>query len=105
MQLVKDGKLSPEDAAELIEAFEESPAEPASEEPAASAEATEQTTSTEPPPKQDAGAKSNDPFSKFISAVEKIGKDVTTNVNWKDVAGSSSHRREQRRRCHQNRRR
>ncbi|MFM9874093.1 MAG: SHOCT-like domain-containing protein, partial [Fimbriimonadaceae bacterium] len=28
MQLVKDGKLSPEDAAELIEAFQDAPDEP-----------------------------------------------------------------------------
>lgn len=86
MQLVKDGKLSPEDAAELIEAFEESPTESASDEPAEPNGSTTQTNATEPPPKQETGAKSNDPFSKFISAVEKIGKDVTSNVNWKDVA-------------------
>lgn len=80
MQLVKDGKLSPEDAAELIEAFQDAPDEPPPFDPEVGSTDDEETT---PPPTE--GEKS-DPFSKLIGSIEKIGKDVADSVNWKDVS-------------------
>jgi DUF4097 and DUF4098 domain-containing protein YvlB len=76
MKMVQEGKISPEDAAELIEAFSEAP----DREPAAtSAQAEEGTTAGEK-------AKTDDPFAKFFGAVEKIGKDVSQNVDWQGIA-------------------
>ena len=81
MRLVKDGKLSPDDAAELIEAFEDSE----KSERVGGGEATGARAETEQEPKsQD---KSSDPFKGLIGAIEKIGKDVAESVNWSDVAG------------------
>jgi len=88
MQLVKDGKLSPEDAAELIEAFEESPDETAPvddlEEAAAAVDA--EVPPVEEPAAAGAGKKSSDPFAKLVESIEKITNDVAKGVNWKDVA-------------------
>lgn len=67
MRLVQEGKLSPEDAAELVEAFVDSPDEPV-------------------PPSEDPAAKANDPFAKLLSGIEKISRDVGANVNWQDIA-------------------
>jgi len=79
MRLVQEGKLSPDDAAELIEAFNEAPDEP---------EATTATEEAESPKSEatGAGAKTEDPVGRFISSIEKIGKDVAKNVNWEDIA-------------------
>jgi DUF4097 and DUF4098 domain-containing protein YvlB len=68
MKLVQEGKLSPDDAAELIEAFQSAPAAPESE-----TESTGQ-------PKRD------DPFGGLIESIERIGKDVAKSVNWSDVS-------------------
>jgi hypothetical protein len=68
MRLVKEGKISPEDAAELVEAFVDSPDDPV-------------------PPTEDPGAKADDPFAKLISGIEKLSRDVGANVNWQDIAG------------------
>lgn len=73
MQLVKDGKLSPDDAADLLEAFQDAPTE--DPEPV-------EFTSTE----NGHSEKKEDPFSKLIGSIEKIGKDVAESVNWQDVA-------------------
>ncbi len=80
MKLVQEGKLSPEDAAELIEAFGGSKEEPTSEE----SDATEASVD-EAEPKGDAKT-GEDPFSRLIGGIEKIGKDVSTSINWKDIA-------------------
>ncbi len=93
MHLVQEGKLSPEDAAELIEAFTESQVEDS--EPEADPAAVEVTPEEMPPaeaPKEAAApkeepAKAKDPFASFLSAVEKIGKDVAQNIDWQDIAG------------------
>jgi hypothetical protein len=81
---VQEGKLSPEDAAELIDAFNS--AEPAEEEPAAAA-------TPPPPPPGTPGADgqtpsdaSKDPFKSFVDFVEGIGKEVSQSVNWHEVA-------------------
>lgn len=70
MKLVQEGKLSPEDAAELIDAFQ------ADGQPQQEPEATQEE------PKTAKG----DPIRGFLDYVEKLGRDVTENVNWNDVA-------------------
>lgn len=77
MKLVQEGKLSPEDAAELIEAFNDAPETDESGEEEASGEG-------------EAGVSESskeDPFSKFLGNVERITKDVSNSINWKDIAG------------------
>lgn len=81
MQLVRDGKLSPEDAAELIEAFQDAPEDQAATEAAAEPTAEEASV----PPKAE-GKVVDDSFSKLIGSIEKFGKEVTSSVNWKEVA-------------------
>lgn len=71
MKLVQEGKLSPEDAAELIEAFD-----PAGEEPSAGDEAGSAEKKEAP----------KDPFHGVIETIEKLGKDVAQSVNWQDIA-------------------
>ncbi|MDI9641227.1 DUF4097 family beta strand repeat-containing protein [Kamptonema cortianum] len=87
MQLVKDGKLSPEDAAELVDAFQDSPDGDESE-TANSAQSEETVDGEAEPGEPYAGHQDseNNPFSKLIGAIEKVGKDVSTSVNWKDLA-------------------
>lgn len=90
-KLVADGKLSPDDAADLIDAFYNS-----EQEERAAAEASA------PPPKQEAGptsetdskaysseSKPRDPFRAIIDTVERLGKEVTENVDWKEVTHSA----------------
>ncbi len=74
MRLVQEGKLSPEDAAELLDAMQHSPME----EPV-SAGATGTIPPPPPPPPVDKG------FAGFFEAIEKIGKDVTSGINWTEV--------------------
>lgn len=80
MTLVQEGKLSPEDAAELIEAFNDSPDTPGADASASAGAAAE------PGPGTNGSKASDDPFSKLIGSIEKIGKDVAKNVNWNDIA-------------------
>jgi len=75
MKLVQDGKLSPEDAAELIDAFQSG----------------DDDRETPPPPPSDAkgadsAGKEKDPFKSMIDFIEGIGKEVTESVDWKTVA-------------------
>lgn len=74
MKLVQEGKLSPEDAAELIDAF----ATP--DEGAEGARPAEDEASGE--------NKSNgkDPFKSFVDFMEGIGKEVSQSVDWQNVA-------------------
>ncbi len=79
MKLVQEGKLSPEDAAELIDAF-----------------GGESERATPPPPPEADGtagngakaesAKSKDPFKGFVDWAEGLGKDVSEGVNWQEIA-------------------
>lgn len=68
LKLVSEGKLSPEDAAELIDAF-------------GGAESA-QTSQAAEPPKEPGAAR--DPFKVFVEAMEGFGRDVQ-NVNWQEV--------------------
>lgn len=78
LQMVKEGKLSPEDAAELIEAFEAGEAADTGEKKAE----PKQDTPPPPPPTSD---DFKDPFKSFVETIERIGKEATDSVNWQDV--------------------
>lgn len=82
MQLVKEGKLTPEDAAELIEAFQDAPEESEESVSGVSEDAAE----NEARPNEDSESKAEDPFSKLIGSVEQMAKDVAQNTNWKDIS-------------------
>jgi DUF4097 and DUF4098 domain-containing protein YvlB len=77
LEMVKEGKLSPEDAAELIEAFEAGEAADAGTK-------TEQPKDTPPPPPSESDS-FKDPFRSFIETIEKISKEATGSVNWQEV--------------------
>lgn len=82
MKLVQEGKLSPDDAVELIDAFSEAP-----EYEAPSQEAP--TDSAEDEPGRDGEGQAedkHDTLSNFFDAIERISKDVAKNVNWSDIA-------------------
>ncbi len=104
MELVKAGKLSPDDATDLIEAFEdsgvpelvgggeESETGRAKARPSArTATKTEQTRTKPNQPEQDLDEPEQDtdehPFRSVISSIEKMAKDVAGSVDWKDIAG------------------
>jgi hypothetical protein len=82
MKLVQEGKLSPDDAAELIDAFatgdhpEEGQAAHTPPPPPPGAEGP-------PPPPHDGVSK--EPFKSFVDAMEKLGKEMKE-VNWNDIA-------------------
>jgi DUF4097 and DUF4098 domain-containing protein YvlB len=82
IKMVEEGKLSAEDAAELIEAFSGGPSQEASsaeEEPVSQAEAE----ATKDQPKEKEG---KDFFKAFTETIEKISKDASDSVNWKEIA-------------------
>lgn len=85
-KLVAEGKLSPEDAALLIDAFY------ASER---SDEATGEPGETPPPPpgteeatkaSGTTSASAKDPLRAFIDLIEKVSKESTESVNWQEVS-------------------
>jgi polyhydroxyalkanoate synthesis regulator phasin len=88
-QLVADGKLTPDDAADLIDAFYNSEHE----------EGTYSEAKQTVPPKADGSpgdqkeysseSKPRDPFRAIIDTVERLGKEVTENVDWKNVTDSA----------------
>jgi DUF4097 and DUF4098 domain-containing protein YvlB len=69
-RLVAEGKLTPEDGAELIEAF-------------VAAEKAEASSQTPPPPPQPP----KDPLTEMFEKVEKAAKDSFNKVDWKDISG------------------
>lgn len=79
MALVQEGKLSPEDAAELIDAFQSSESRRAAD-PESEATDGSETTGAE------SATDSKEPFRKFIEQMENLGKDVSESVNWQEVA-------------------
>ncbi len=80
LKLVEEGKLSAEDAAELIEAFEggtmadEPRGEHASETP------------PPPPPPGTPPSPPKDPLKHLVEAMEKLTRDAFKNVNWHELA-------------------
>lgn len=86
MKLVQDGKLSPEDAAELIDAFHEERKE---EEATPPPPQPDPTSAGEPATNAEAGKADEgkkDPIQGFVDMVEGIGRDISQNVNWKDIS-------------------
>lgn len=89
MKLVQDGKLSPEDAAELIDAFQGEKKEAPPTEPAAGQAATGGAqTQTEAPPKVEdpKDDSKKDPLQGFIFTVEGFTRDAFQSINWKDIS-------------------
>lgn len=92
MKLVQDGKLSPEDAAELIDAFqgerrEEVIPPPPPEAEAAQAATGYASTGQASTAGESADDKKKDPIQGFVDMVEGIGRDISQNVNWKEISG------------------
>lgn len=80
--MVQEGKISAEDAAELIDAFggEGQETAPPAHEPHGSS------APPPPPPSSEPGAH-KDVFKQFVEAMEGLGKDASESVNWKEIAG------------------
>ncbi len=78
MKLVKEGKLSPEDAAELLDAFGDAPHMVDDGENPDSNERESAEEGDKP--------RTDDPFGKLIGTIEQVTKDVAKNVNWQDIA-------------------
>jgi DUF4097 and DUF4098 domain-containing protein YvlB len=78
-KLVAEGKLSPEDAADLIDAFY------------AADRAEEESEAGPTPPPPPSGAPNRDPFKAIIDQIEKLTKEGAEAVDWKEV---SNHARE-----------
>ena len=76
MKLVQEGKLSPDDAAELIDAF-------ASSENGELEDAQAESGPT--PNAERPAADAKDPFKGFVDAMERLGKDIRE-IDWTDVA-------------------
>ncbi|MCL4284366.1 MAG: DUF4097 family beta strand repeat protein [Fimbriimonadaceae bacterium] len=80
MQLVQEGKLSPEDAAELIDAFN------APEQDAGETESKESEGESDAASAEEGSAKATDPMKSFVDFMEGLGREVSTAVDWQDVA-------------------
>jgi len=85
MKLVQEGKLSPDDAAELIDAMNSTGQQEMPEaDPVGQATQSETRGATTPPPPP--SGSSSSPFGSLIDAIEKLGRDVTSNVDWNEVS-------------------
>lgn len=81
IKMVQDGKLSAEDAAELIDAFSSSGGD------SGAGHDGHETPPPPPPPKPPKGVDEiKDPFKAFVESMEKLGKDASESVNWQDIA-------------------
>ena len=69
LKMVQEGRLSPEDAYDLMDAF-------------TNFEASERAHAAPPPPP----SSSEEPFRKFIDSVEKMTKEAVGSVDWSKVA-------------------
>ncbi|HEY0868336.1 MAG TPA: DUF4097 family beta strand repeat-containing protein, partial [Fimbriimonas sp.] len=77
-KLVAEGKLSPEDAADLIEAF-------SSGEGAAAAAGAAATETAEEPMVEEAEERPKDPLKSIVDSFEKLLKEGKDSVNWDEV--------------------
>lgn len=94
MKLVEDGKISADEAMDLIEAMgvKQEKGAPFVEEKASNddpvsagrAEARETTEASEAP-HSDSRDASQSPYSDFVGSMEKLGREISQNVNWNDV--------------------
>lgn len=82
LKLVQEGKLSADDAAELIEAFEGTASEPEG----TGSKPDEGAHPPPPPPKAEDGETIKDPLRSLVEAIEKLGKEAAKGVNWQEVA-------------------
>lgn len=92
-KLVAEGKLTPEDAADLIDAFytneeRENQSAHASHTTESGAPRSEGAEEAQAEGEKKTGTQTADdnPFKSLIDAIEKIGKDASDSVNWKEVA-------------------
>jgi hypothetical protein len=83
-KLVAEGKLSPEDAADLIDAFYASERNDDPGEPVEEAAATTSSSATPPPPPS--GSPNRDPLKQIIESIEKLTKEGAEAVNWSEVS-------------------
>jgi len=83
-KLVAEGKLSPEDAADLIDAFYASERNESVEEPAAAA--TGSGNSNQPPPPPGGPRAVPDPLKQIVESIERLTKEGAEAVNWKEVS-------------------
>ncbi len=77
-KLVADGKLSPEDAASLIDAFYESDRIEEAENAGA--------VPPPPPPTEDVKKSARDPFKSLVESIEKMTKEGLETVDWTEVS-------------------
>jgi DUF4097 and DUF4098 domain-containing protein YvlB len=81
-KLVAEGKLSPEDAADLIDAFYTSASQDQDIPPTPPREAYESAGATE----YATDSRPRDPFKNIIDSIEKLGKEVTEKIDWNEVS-------------------
>lgn len=82
-KLVAEGKISPEDAADLIDAFYESEREERAEQ-AAEPQASAQAGAATPPPPNEPSTGSRAPFQAIVDQIEKLTKEGADAVDWKE---------------------
>ncbi len=87
-KLVAEGKLSPEDAADLIDAFYNSEQQEQAYSNVGGGSTQEDSARTDEKAYA-SESKPRDPFRAIIDTVERLGKEVTENVDWKDVTQSA----------------
>lgn len=87
MKLVQEGKISPEDAADLIDAFGDAEkAQDAVADKAAGSAGSAGTDGSAGAAGSPGTAEKKDPVKSFVDFMEGIGKEVSESVNWQDVA-------------------
>lgn len=84
-KLVADGKLSPEDAAALIDAFYETERNEEPEAPPTNGAAPP------PPPGEAKRTTPKDPFKSLIESIEKMTKEGLETVDWNEVSRQARH--------------
>jgi DUF4097 and DUF4098 domain-containing protein YvlB len=85
MKMVQEGKLTPEDAAELIDAFQTERQDPPASE-ALKGEEPKVATEEKADEEKATDEKKNDPFQGVVDFIENIGREVTHNVNWQEIS-------------------
>lgn len=89
MRLVQEGKLSADDAMDLVDAIHSGQpvTEPTSTPPPPPTEPEAMGAGDVPPPPPGEKAQpESDPFKAALDALDKIGKEIATSVDWKDVS-------------------
>ena len=92
-KLVAEGKLSPEDAADLIDAFynseQDEPAYSGATSSGSNGQAKAEESEATEQKAYSGESRPRDPFRAIIDTVERLGKEVTENVDWKEVTDSA----------------